>query len=112
MAAQFALRDSRIEAHPLKTRDVVRACDRAVTAADALGFVPANRAGFRILVQSLERASGSTSRLQAVHALALDERRRAAVRRFVEFDYVTGEIVEIVRRLVQAIAASIGRRVI
>src|SRR5690348_11497674 len=105
MAAQFAFRNSRVEPDPLEAGNVIGASDCAVAAADALGFVPTNGPGLRILVQRLKGTASSTGRLEAVHALALNKRSGTAIRRLVELDYVAGEIVEIVGRLVQAVAA-------
>src|SRR5215467_3523314 len=76
MAAQLALCHPGIEARPLKSRDLVRAGDGAITTANALFCSPAHDAALRIFMQSLKRTSSCARWIQAVHALPLDERKR------------------------------------
>jgi hypothetical protein len=73
MAAEFALGYARIEADPLKSWDVIRACDRAVAATDALFGTPVHNSTLGILMQRLEWTSGGAGGIQAMHTLTLDE---------------------------------------
>src|SRR5579864_7145600 len=93
VTAKFALRYTWIETCPLKTRNVKRAGDRAVAAADAFVGGPADYAGLRILMQGLERTSCCARRIQAMHTLALHEREGRPVVRLVELNDVAGDIV-------------------
>jgi len=63
-------------------------------------------------VEGLERASGRTRRIEAVHALPLHKGERRAVLRLVQLDDVAGHVVQVGGRLVQRIAARIRRRVV
>src|SRR5208282_6910289 len=64
--AELALGHARIESHPLKTRNVIWAGNRAVAAPNAFVGLPADHAGFRIFVQCLEWTSRSARRVQTV----------------------------------------------
>ena len=113
VAAQFALGHARIEALPLETRDVIRAGNGAITAADAFFRRPGDDAGFRYPCAALRKGQpGSTSRIEALHALAFHKGVSGPVFGLVELDDVAGEIVEVRRRLVQRVTARIGRSVI
>src|SRR5579864_1046122 len=93
VTAKFALRYTWIETCPLKARNMKRAGDRAVAAADAFVGGPADYAGLRIFVQGLERTSCCARRIQAMHTLALHEREGRPVVRLVELNDVAGDIV-------------------
>lgn len=112
MAAQFAFRNSGIESGPLEPGNVVWARDCAVTAANALFRAPTHDAALWILVQSLEGASRSARRIEAVHALPLHKREGRSVLRLVELDHISSEIVQIGWGLVQVVAADVGRSVV
>src|SRR6202140_1171296 len=98
--AQFALSYAGIESHPLKLRNLIRACDGAVAASNALVGGPFDHAAFRIFVQRLEGTTRRTSRIEALHALPFHEGVRGAVFRLVELDDVAGKIVQVVGCLV------------
>ena len=74
VAAQLALGHAGVVPLPLKTRDVIRAGDSAVAAADTFLGRPTHDAGLRFLVQSLEGTAGRASGIETLHALALHER--------------------------------------
>src|ERR1039458_8423248 len=109
---QFALGHARIESLPLKARNVIGAGDGAIAAADALIRIPPHDAGFLVLVQSLKWTACRASRIQTVHALAFHKRERRAIFGLIELDDVAGYIIQIRRRLMEVVAASIGRSVI
>jgi len=107
IAAQLALCNARVVSLPLETRDVIRAGDSAVAAADTLVGRPTDDAGFRILMQSLEGTTRSACGIQTLHALALHKRIGRSVFWLVELDDVAGELVQIGGRLMQLVAANV-----
>src|ERR1700722_2722254 len=112
VAAQFAFCNARIVSLPLETGDVIGAGDGAVTATNAFVGCPADDARLRVFVQGLEGTTCGASRIQTLHALPLHKRVRRSVFRFIEFNDVAGEFVQISRGLMQVVTADILRRVV
>ncbi|HVO79052.1 MAG TPA: hypothetical protein VMT39_03485 [Candidatus Bathyarchaeia archaeon] len=93
LLAELALHDLGVECIPVELGNLVRTGDPAIAAADALLRRPRDDAGDPVFLQRMEEARRHTERIDAVHALALDEGEGAAftVLWFVELYDVPGK---------------------
>ena len=93
VVAELAFYDLGIPTVPLKFRHFKRASDLAITAADTKRTVPGNSAPVALL-QGSERATGDARRIEAVHALPLDEGELITIRLLIQLNNVLGLCIQ------------------